>query len=193
MEIITIIIFVVNKLLDLLLWSFRSRRNRVPVMDELLVKFYFAATIKIVRNIHEMCRAINPMSNREELLAIARVVSDELAPTAAYANCYDRAIVVKEFGDEMNNEIEKLLDECLRIDCNAAAGARVPVVQSTIEPICMKIEVLWKNIVEIYCKKVCILGFVDRTIKKKMMECRIKKSVPRSIQYSINGAIDDGR
>ncbi|MBO5796555.1 MAG: hypothetical protein J6R28_07905 [Bacteroides sp.] len=185
--------FFVNKLWDFLQGCFQLRRNRVPVMDELLVKFYFAAMIKIIRNIHEMCRAINPMSNREELLAIARVVSDELAPTAAYANCYDRAIVAAEFGDEMNNEIEKLLDECWRIDCNAAAGARVPVVQSTIEPICMKIEVLWKNIIEIYCKKVCILGFVHRAIKKKMIEYLIKKSVPRSIQYSINGAIGDGR
>lgn len=156
-------------------------------MDALLDKFYFAAAIKTVRNVHAMCRKIDITTNQAELLAIARIIADELAPTVAYANCYDRASVVKEFGIEMNNKIEAFLAECMHVDCNAASGACVPVSQNTLEPTCTRVEILWDEIVEIYCKKLCPLGWIGKSIKMKMLECRIEKAVPRPLPYSENG------
>ena len=173
-------------LVDGLKSCFRLRCSREPIMDALLDEFYFAALIKTVRKVHTLCRKIDVSSSRAELQIIAGVVANELAPTAGQANCYDRESIANVFGDKMNKKMEALLNECLNIDCNVAGGAKIPVVQNTIEPICKRVELLWEEIVEIYCQKVCLLGCIGKLKKKKMVELRIERSVPRVISFSLN-------
>ena len=178
-----LLIFVADTLLKAFQRCLHWRQQREPVMEELLGRYCFAALIKTVRKIHAEYRRINVVVTANQLQAISTIITKELSPTAAMASCYDREAVIREFGSEMKCKIEDFQKACLSIDCNTAPGASVPTSKCQIEPSCTRAEMLWDEIVEIYCEKVCPLGWIGKSIKKRVLEARIESSMPRTFPY----------
>lgn len=178
--------FLMGKLLSAFQKCLSWRRKREFVMNALLDDYYFAALIKIVRKIHSECRKLSAATMQSDMITISRIVVDELSPTAAQADCYNGEAIAKAFGEEMHEKIDAFLDVCLYIDCSTAPGAAVPISRCDIEPSCTRAEMLWDEIVDIYMRKSCPLGWFGKSVKKKMLELHIKRAVPRAFPYPTN-------
>lgn len=168
---------IVNKLVDALSWCFKTRKTREDFAKKELFPL-LCPVIMLIRRIKGDCSLINGTINPSLLLNISKQISEQLSPTAAEAGCYDRVKTVKLFGSEFNKKIQKLLGVCLEMDCSSAPAApRNQIKKYEIEPLCRKAEGLWGQIVEMYLKKVCILGRLGKKNRKEQIEIRIKQSV----------------
>ena len=136
--------------------------------------------IKVVRDVANKCAAIKGVINPSLILNIAKQISEELSPTAAEAGGYDRIKTIALFDKEFDDRIQELLDVCLKIDCCSAPGAPSNQIKKfEIEPMCRKVEECWGQIVKLYIKKVCVLGWFGKKNIKDQIEIRIKQSVVR--------------
>lgn len=169
-----------KKLLDSLLYCFKLRRDHEQCMHMLLVENYLAATIRIVRELRGLCCKVHGPGNLHILNDIGLKVESELSPTSAAAGAYDKAIVVQNLGDKFVEELESLLELCLEIDRHTPSRAPSQISIQAIEPRCRKIECLWDNLIQIYLDKACPLGFVERRLKRKVIDIRIAQAVSRN-------------
>ena len=174
-----ILCLAINKLLNLLLYCFTLRREHEQCMHILLVDNYLAATIRIARELRGLCGKVREPSNLHILRDIGVKVECELAPTLAAADSYDRAIVLRNFGEKFVEELDKLLKLCVEIDCHTPSRAPSQISIQDIEPRCRKIECLWDDLIKMYLDKACPLGFVERGVKRKVVDIRIAEAVPR--------------
>ena len=174
-----------DKLLAIIPWRNSIVRRREAAMKELMTTYYFAALIKTIRTIHAELRRLGFATSHADLLRIANIVVQELSPTAAQATCYNRELVLNEFGEEFDNTLERLLDVCVAIDCNTSPGAPIPLAKNVIEPMCIQAEGFWNGLVDIYIQNVSFFGRVRSAIKKRVLELRIAAAVPRRFPYPI--------
>lgn len=175
----SVLLIVVKKLLDLLLYCFKLRRDYEKCMHVLLVDNYLAATIRIVRELRGLCGKVRGPGDLQVLNDIGLKVECELSPTSAAAGTYEKAIVLRNLGDKFVEELDKLLKLCIEIDCHTPSRAPSQISIQDIEPRCRKIECLWDDLIKIYLDKACPLGFVERRVKRKVVDIRIAEAVPR--------------
>lgn len=171
---------IAKKLLDSILYCFTLRRDHEQCMHMLLKENYLAATIRIVRELRCLCGKVQGPSNLHILKDIGLKVESELSPTSAVAGSYDKVIVERNFGDKFVKELDDLLKLCLEIDCHTPSKAPSRILIQNIEPRCLKIECLWNDMIEIYLDKACPLGFIERKLKRKIVDIQIAEAVPRS-------------
>ena len=174
-----VLCLITKKLLDSLLYYFKLRRDREQCMHMLLVDNYLAATIRIVRELRGLCCKVHGPGNLHILNDIGLKVESELSPTSAAAGAYDKANVVQSLGDKFVEELDKLLKLCVEIDCHTPSRAPSQISIQDIEPRCRKIEYLWEDLIKIYLDKACPLGFVERGVKRKIVDIRMAEAVPR--------------
>lgn len=170
---------VAKNLISGLKMCFDKRHNREDFASQELFP-RLCPLIKVVRDIADKCVAINGVINPSLILNVAKQISEELSPTAAEAGGYNRVKTIALFDKEFDDRIQELLDVCLKIDvCSKPGAPSNQMKKFEIEPLCRKAEGLWGQIVEMYLKKVCILGRLGKKNRKEQIEIRIKQSVAR--------------
>jgi hypothetical protein len=166
-------------LVGVLSWCFNTRKMREEFAEKELFPL-LCPVIKLTRKIMGDCSQVQGIINPSLVINISKQISEQLSPTAAEAGCYNQVMTVKLFGPEFDKKIQELLDICLQIDCSSAPGApNNQIKKFEIEPLCRKAEELWGQIVEMYLKKVCVLGWLEKKNRKDQIEIRIKQSVAR--------------
>ena len=169
----------VNILIDALSWCFKTRKTREDFAEKELFPL-LCPVIMLIRRIKGNCSRIQGTINPSLVINISKQISEQLSPTASQAGCYDQVKAVKLFGSEFNKKIQELLGVCMEMDCSSAPAApNNQIKKFEVEPLCRKAEEFWGQIVEMYLKKVCILGRLGTKNRKEQIEIRIKQSVAR--------------
>lgn len=167
---------VVKKLLDLLLYCFKIRRDHEKCMHVLLVDNYLAASIRIVRELRGLCGKVQSPDDLQMLSQIGVKVECELDPTAAAVGLHGKANVIQNLGDKFVEKLEELLELCLGIDRNTPSRVSIHNIESQFR----KVECLWDDMVQIYLNRVSPLVVVEREVKRKVLDVRIAQAVSRS-------------